>query len=151
MENKGALRKIRVANWNNKEFFALLRGLSEIPPQLYILSAREKANGQSINFAVAELPDNLAKIEGHIPLKECYCNKSATKPRVILVKRVGMSDERRTGHAHVIIHDLVHRRTDESLDTLDKALFRALGIKSFKSLQERFRTAKGDSQIRASI
>lgn len=129
--------KIRVTNWNTKEIMSLLRSLSEIPSHLYVPSA-DKGGRENINFVVVDLPDKLSKSEGHIPYKQCYCSKETERPHVILWKNTLTKEGKITGDARTVVHDLVHRFTDESIEELSEELLKSLKIKEFKGIQERF-------------
>ena len=134
--NRNGEETVRVNNWGNKEFLALLRSFSEIPPHLYV-----SAEGDQLPKVECVLIDSVAGREGHVAFKECYCNENVEKPRVILQKSKLMKEGRVIGDIPTIVHDLVHRFIDQSLDEYTHDLLEILHVTPEEGIREFLSTA----------
>jgi hypothetical protein len=134
---------LKTTNWKTTDFLSLLRSFSEIPPHFYALSEQQKEQGKKFEFIIADIPEKFVTYGGHLPFKECFCNKDIQNPKIIISQGILLQEEKRIQTVRTIIHDFVHRITDISIEALFQELVGLLHLENFKNLKAKFSDSHG--------
>ena len=115
--------------WNVSEYVSLIEILSLFPSHLYMLGFQQDGRDTDVLFTAETV-----KWVHHFPLTNCYCEHDEKNPCIVLQK--GKADGKE--NVYSMVHDLVHKYTNISIDLLEKELLQLLKMSNFQDIQRRF-------------